>query len=158
MQVVSCKTDADWLAAVQTGLRMDGCAVVTDILDADFLEATQDATYRVQTHLHDDIGLERLDRAEERGVLRLMFRYDPHFFRFLAIPEILAIVDAVLSPTAVLHLQNGFILPASAPDETPAVFQYRYHPDFPRVLNGYVLSINTLITISPFTPENGGTS
>ncbi|MXI81524.1 hypothetical protein GR254_19405, partial [Mycobacterium tuberculosis] len=33
--------------------------------------------------------------AGEVGVLRLMMKYDPHFFTFLEIPEVLSIVDRV---------------------------------------------------------------
>jgi ectoine hydroxylase-related dioxygenase (phytanoyl-CoA dioxygenase family) len=105
----------------------------------------------------NEVGHDRLQRAGELGVLRLMMRFDPFFFRFLEIPEVLAIVDATVSPTAILHLQNGFILPSFAPSGNPRVFQNSYHQDFPRLLNGYVASINVFFAIDEFTRENGAT-
>jgi ectoine hydroxylase-related dioxygenase (phytanoyl-CoA dioxygenase family) len=70
---------------------------------------------------------------------------------------VLAVVDALLSDTAILHLQNGLVLPSFAPGEAPDVFQRRFHRDFPRVLDGYLMSVNTFFAIDEFTAENGGT-
>src|SRR5262249_47959638 len=91
----------------------------------------------------------------EVAVVRWMLSYEPFFVRYLELPEVLAVVDAAVSPTAILHLQNGLVLPAS--DESPDVFQTRFHRDFPRVLNGYPMSVNTFFAIDPFTAETGGT-
>jgi ectoine hydroxylase-related dioxygenase (phytanoyl-CoA dioxygenase family) len=66
-------------------------------------------------------------------------------------------VDNTVSETAILHLQNGLLLPSYAAGSTPGVFQNRFHQDFPRVLNGYLFSINMLFAIDEFTEENGGT-
>jgi ectoine hydroxylase-related dioxygenase (phytanoyl-CoA dioxygenase family) len=85
-----------------------------------------------------------------------MLKYHPHFFDLLAVPEILAVVDAAVSPTAILHLQNGLILPPLAGD-APDVFQLRFHRDFPRILGGTIMSVNTFLAIDEFTSNNGGT-
>jgi ectoine hydroxylase-related dioxygenase (phytanoyl-CoA dioxygenase family) len=98
-----------------------------------------------------------LQRAGELGVLRLVCKYDQVFLDLLALPEILAVVDAAVSPTAILHLQNGFILPSFKAGEGPKVFQNRYHMDFPRILNGYVASINVMLAIDEFRADNGAT-
>lgn len=145
------------LADVLESLRHVGFAVIEDVLDSTFLGATRAAMYRAQRRIVEEVGPDRLERAGEVGVLRLMFRYDEHFFRFLEIDEMLAVVDATVSPTAVLHLQNGFVLPPSTPGEAPDVFQTRFHMDFPRVLNGYLASVNVLFAIDDFTPESGAT-
>jgi len=84
-------------------------------------------------------------------------KYDSHFIKFLEIPEVLVVVDKTVSETAVLHLQNGFILPSFSVSETPMVYQNTVHMDFRRVLNGYLASLNILFTIDEFTAENGGT-
>jgi ectoine hydroxylase-related dioxygenase (phytanoyl-CoA dioxygenase family) len=146
-----------WLPQVVEEVSRVGYAIVAAVFDPSFLDATREAMYRVQRSIAAEIGQDRLDRAGELGVLRLMLKYDPLFFRFLEQDELLAVVDAVLEPTAVLHLQNGFILPSFAPGHAPEVFQRRFHMDFPRVLNGYVMSVNILVAIDPFTAENGGT-
>jgi ectoine hydroxylase-related dioxygenase (phytanoyl-CoA dioxygenase family) len=134
-----------------------GYAVVEGVLSASFLESTRDAMYRTQEKILRDLGKERLERAGEMGVLRLMMKYDPHFFRFLEIPEVLEIVDSTVSTTAIMHLQNGFILPSSPKEQTPSVFQNRFHQDFPRVLNGYLASINVMFAIDEFSTETGAT-
>jgi len=38
-------------------------------------------------------------------------------------------------------------LPSFPAGETPKVFQTNYHQDFPRVLNGYVASVNVFFAI-----------
>lgn len=134
-----------------------GYAVVEGVLSRSFLESTRDAMYRTQEAIVRELGQERLERAGERGVLRLMMKYDPHFFQFLEIPEALEIVDNTVSNTAIMHLQNGFILPSSPKEETPTIFQNKFHQDFPRVLNGYVASINVMFAIDGFSTENGAT-
>lgn len=102
------------------------------------------------------VGAERLERAGELGVVRAPMLAADVFYRLLAAPAILEIVDAALSPTAIVHLQNGFVLPpGKAGDE--ARFQRRFHRDFNRVLNGYVCSINALIAVDDFSSENGAT-
>ena len=134
-----------------------GYAVVTDLLDEQSIKDTAEAMYRVQDAIIADIGKERLEAAGEIGVLRLMMKYDPSFIRFLEIPEILSVVDNTVSSTAVLHLQNGFILPSYSKQTTPELFQNRFHMDFRRLLNGYLASVNVLVSISDFTKNSGGT-
>jgi len=145
------------LAQVKDALHCVGYAVVEDVLDAALLALTRDRMYGVQERILTEIGEDRLSTAGELGVLRLMMRYDPHFFTFLEIPEVLNVVDGVLSDTAILHLQNGFILPSFPPVSTPTVFQNEFHQDFPRVLSGYVASVNIMFAIDPFTEDNGAT-
>ncbi len=157
MSTLLNEKDATWLVKVLEGLRCEGYAVVEGVLTEPFLKVTRAAIYRVQEEILRDVGKDRLVRAGELGVLRLMFKYDPHFFAFLEIPELLALVDKTVSETAILHLQNGFILPSFTQGETPSVFQNRFHQDFPRVLNGYTASINIMFAIDEFSEQNGAT-
>jgi ectoine hydroxylase-related dioxygenase (phytanoyl-CoA dioxygenase family) len=155
---LNCKTEPAWKAHAIEAVRNEGFCVVEDVLDDGFLAATRSAMYGVQAGIRRDVGEERMRRAGELGVLRLMLKYDAHFLRFLEIPEVLEIVDATVSDTAILHLQNGFILPSfEAGDGTPQVFQNTFHRDFPRHLNGYMASINVFFAIDPFRAENGAT-
>jgi ectoine hydroxylase-related dioxygenase (phytanoyl-CoA dioxygenase family) len=149
-------SEEDWLVEAREAVRHLGCAVVTDVLAPETIERVRAAMYRVQALIHDDIGLERLRRAGEIGVLRLMPRYDPFFLELLANPQMIAIVDAVVSDTSILHLQNGFILPPQDPAQETG-FQHTFHRDFPRHLNGYVASLNVMLTLDDFTSANGGT-
>jgi ectoine hydroxylase-related dioxygenase (phytanoyl-CoA dioxygenase family) len=155
---VHCKQDPDWLPKTVEALHQLGYALVEGVLDAGQVEETRDRMYEVRQAIRDDVGPERLERAGELGVLRLMAAHDEHFLTLLEIPELLEIVDATVSPTAILHLQNGFILPPQ-PDGNGrgGTFQQSFHRDFPRYLNGYLCSVNTLIALDEFTEENGGT-
>ncbi len=156
MILAKCETNSS-LDQVQDALYCVGYTVVEDVLDAALLAATRDRMYRVQERILSEIGEERLSAAGELGVFRLMMKYDPHFFTFLEIPEVLNVVDRVLSETAILHLQNGFVLPSFPPASTPDVFQNAFHQDFPRVLSGYTASVNVMFAIDPFTRDTGAT-
>jgi len=154
---LSATRDADWLDRALLRVEDAGFAVVEDMLDRAFIDACRGAMYRVQRAIAGDIGQDRLERAGELGVLRLMLKYDPLFYQFLEIPGMLAVVDRTVSDTAILHLQNGFILPSFPPESQPQVFQNTYHQDFPRVMNGYLASINAMFAIDAFTADNGAT-
>jgi ectoine hydroxylase-related dioxygenase (phytanoyl-CoA dioxygenase family) len=134
-----------------------GFAIVDSVLDAEFLARTRDAMYAVQEQIVAEIGCARLAAAGELGVLRLMMRYDPHFFRFLELPAVLETIDRTVSPTAIMHLQNGSVLPSFGEAAHPKAFQNSWHQDFPRVLNGYLASINMLFAVDPFERNNGAT-
>ena len=97
-----------------------------------------------RAHKHASIGSKQMD-AKDRAI------------RSGVRAELLTIVDQHVSPTAILHLQNGFILPSESGDASADIFQLKFHQDFPRVLNGYVMSINAFFAIDEFTAANGAT-
>ncbi len=146
-----------WLGECLESVRHVGYAIVEGVLNEQFLSRTREAMYRCQAAITRDIGDDRLARAGELGVLRLMMKYEPHFLEFLALPELLAVVDATVSATAILHLQNGFILPSRQTPGARGRFQSTYHRDFPRLLGGYLASINVLFAIDAFNERNGAT-
>lgn len=154
--MISCNEDA-WLDLTRDALEYVGYEIVSDVFSGDELAATREAMYRAHEQIVAAVGDERLARSGELGVLRLMGKYEPSLLTLLEKPELLAIVDATVSPTAILHLQNGFILPSVDPDDVPDTFQMSFHRDFPRQLGGYVASINCLLCVDEFTAENGGT-
>jgi ectoine hydroxylase-related dioxygenase (phytanoyl-CoA dioxygenase family) len=157
MLTVDCRETPEWAALVAEAVRHAGVAIVTGVVPDPMRDEARERMYAVRRAILRDVGEERLTRAGEMGVLRLMFRYDPFFFRFLELPAVLAAVDRTVSETAILHLQNGFILPSHPRGTTPKVFQNRFHMDFPRVFNGHPMSVNVLIAVDPFTAENGCT-
>ena len=150
--------DPRWLDTVVEALRFTGYAIVENVLPPALVERTRAALYETRERILEEVGPARLSRAGELGVLRLLFRFHPLFFSFLEVPELLAVVDRTVSNTAVLHLQNGFILPPlPAGEPPPDLFQLRFHQDFPRVLNGYLASVNVMFAIDAFTESNGAT-
>jgi ectoine hydroxylase-related dioxygenase (phytanoyl-CoA dioxygenase family) len=156
---VDARTDADWLATTVRNLDILGCCVVEGAIDDDLVEELHAASYGVRDAIQAEVGVERLERAGELGVLRIPARFDQRFLRLLEQPTLLSIVDATVGDTAILHLQNGLLLPPTpdAPDPDDRVFQQRFHPDFPRYMEGYLASVNTFVTLDEFTVENGGT-
>ena len=157
MMITNCKTNPNWLKQTLESVKYVGYMIVEGVLEPDFIEQTKAAIYRAKEHIIQEVGTDRLERAGELGVLRLMLKFDPLFFRLLEIPEVLAVVDNTVSNTAILHLQNGLVLPSHEITQQADVFQTRFHMDFARVLNGYLMSINTFFAIDGFTKENGGT-
>ncbi|MEH3023239.1 MAG: phytanoyl-CoA dioxygenase family protein [Pseudomonas oryzihabitans] len=137
-------------------LDTQGYAVVPAVVPPPLLARLGDGLYRVRERIDEEVGRFRLERAREVGVLRLMMSFDPVFTELLELPVLLRLVDELLGNTAILHLQNGLLLP---PSDAPAadVFQYRFHQDFPRYLNGYRASLNVMIAIDAFTEVNGAT-
>jgi ectoine hydroxylase-related dioxygenase (phytanoyl-CoA dioxygenase family) len=150
-------TDDSWLSDTLEALRDLGYAVVEGVIPPEMVRETAERLYSVRDRIVADVGAERLQRAGELGVLRLMMKHDRFFTKYLEVPEMLAVIDSTVSRTAILHLQNGFILPSFPPGETPRVFQNDFHMDFRRLLNGYLASVNIFIAISDFTPESGST-
>ena len=144
------------LTAVADAVRKEGYCVVENVLGAAQIQELRAALYRAQERIVAEVGAERLRRAGELGVLRLMMKFEPACLQLLEVPQMLAVVDQHLGATAVLHLQNGFILPSSAAHDG-GVFQSSFHRDFPRVLNGYLMSINTFFALDDFRAANGAT-
>src|SRR2546423_5487677 len=154
---VDCRRDPQWLAICRQAVREQGCCIVERVLARGELEKLREAMYRAQQRIVAEVGKARLERAGERGVLRLMMKFEPQLLGLLELPELLTIVDQHVSPTAILHLQNGFILPPESADAPADIFQRKFHQDFPRVLNGYVMSINAFFAIDEFTAATGAT-
>lgn len=151
-------TEHDWLERTLESLSIAGCAVVEDVVDVEMCTATRESMYRIRDQIRDEVGADRLERAGELGVLRLMLAYDvDRFAAFLELAEVLAVVDATVSDTAILHLQNGLILPPAPSGEATETFQTSFHRDFPRHLNGYLASVNCFFAVDAFTESNGGT-
>jgi ectoine hydroxylase-related dioxygenase (phytanoyl-CoA dioxygenase family) len=157
LELFHAQRDPAWLEKTLKNLARDGFAVVEGVLDKSLLQWTREAMYRVRDEIQKEVGTEKLERAGEMGVLRLMMRFEPGFTRFLELPELLSIVDSTVSSTSVMHLQNGFILPSHPQGHQPQVFQNQFHMDFPRVLNGYMASVNCFFAIDAFTRTNGAT-
>src|SRR5579883_2728837 len=108
-----------FLDDLQEEIALSGVASIPGVLSDAEVAEIRDATYIVKTRIERDIGEDRLRRAGEIGTLRLPMAYHPVFFRVLQHPLVLNIVDTLLSPTAILHLQNAFVLPSFAVGSGP---------------------------------------
>jgi ectoine hydroxylase-related dioxygenase (phytanoyl-CoA dioxygenase family) len=158
MITVDCRSDENWLEKTLEGVRMMGCAIVRNVVPPLLIQVLQGVIPKVQTAYHLAVDRARLERAGEIGVIRAPMLFSPEFYRLLELPEVLQVVDRAVSETGILHVQNVLALPPASDNQgRPSVFQYRFHQDFPRVLNGCMMSINTFFAISDFSRENGAT-
>ena len=109
MLTVSPNTDPDWLAKTREAIRH---RVRGGDRRADCGSHRADARRDVQDSggIRKDVGQERLT-----GRARSACQADAALRHVLSgaveLPEMLAVVDETVSETAILHLQNGFILP-----------------------------------------------
>jgi len=155
LRSVNCKSD-EGLPEVLAALDDDGCVVVHNVLSSHLIADIRAALWIAKDAVEREISIDRLRAAGEFGVVRTPMRYDPRMFELLAVEPVLQVVDATVSATAILHTQNGFVLPATDEANTSS-FQSSFHMDFPRVLNGYLASVNTLVAIDEFREDNGAT-
>lgn len=133
-----------------------GYCVVENALSAQQRSDTAAAMYRTRTAIHKELGVERLDAAGETGILRLMCKFEPYFLTLLENPLVLEVLDAALSPTSVMHLQQGIMLSPQG-DGMGKMFQNTWHPDFIRLMNGFRASLNFMFVITDYTRETGAT-
>lgn len=116
----------NWVDLLKEAIQFQGAALIKNVLSIELIDECRKKLYEVQQNIILEVGLERLRRAGELGVLRLMLKHSDFFFKLLEIPQVLAAVDATVSPSATLHLQNGFILPSFAEGNVPLYFKINF--------------------------------
>lgn len=146
--------DNYWLNDCNKLLDTVGFCIVEDIISPSDCQKGMKALDKIYPLIQQEISFERLKTAGEEGVLRAPMNFSPYFMQLLENTAIQTVVNSVLSDTSILHLQNGFVFPAQERDKPLESFQYTFHPDFPRYLNGYVASLNALITLTDIHPED----
>ena len=155
--VVDCRSEG-WLEQTLENLRILGYGVVEGALDEVLIQETREAMYAAQQAIRADVAEDRLERAGELGVLRLMLAYNDHFFRFLELragargrgcdrhghgdPALAERVDS-----AVVRCWRD--ARTSSSSATTATFR--------AILNGYLMSVNTFFAIDEFRQDNGAT-
>ena len=152
-----CK-DEDWLEEVLVGLRHVGFAVVDGVADSELVVESRAAMFRAQATIDEEIGADRTMQAGELPgmMLRLLFQTEPIFLEFLALPEVLAVIDATVGDAAILHQQNGVALGPAGSEAPTETFQNRFHQDF-RTIPGMVASVCMFFALDAFSPQNGST-
>ena len=138
----------DWLNEVQDSLRTVGFCVVDNVIDLQSCESGIKALRLSYAQVKDLVGQERLNAAGEEGVIRAPMAFEDFFYTLLKNKTIQSVSENIVDDTSILHLQNGFIFPKYDPSKKVSNFQYTFHSDYPRNHNGYVASVNILITFS----------
>ena len=133
-------------------ITLQGYTILENVLsDADL------ATTRAKIDGLLDIEIERFGREEllrirELGTLRFMMAEDKHFLTIMNQRPVMTIIEALLSPNCILHLQNGIVLFPAEQHQQAA-----WHQDYRRWMGGLDVSFNAFFMIDDFTTENGGT-
>jgi ectoine hydroxylase-related dioxygenase (phytanoyl-CoA dioxygenase family) len=139
-----------WLTQALALLRDTGMAIILDVVSPADCARARAGVARVESGQGADIPTARLREAAARGDrdLRLLPPYDPFFFKFLEFPEQLAVIDAYLSPSAILRFQQASIIAAGRDPSRPGP----WHMNFRRVLNGYRAALEVGFAIDGVDP------
>ena len=147
------------LKAISDEVRSEGVSVIHGLLDSDFITSLSSSLTSQWTSYKLLVDDDRRSSAGEKGIIRALPALDRVFLQFASAPEILKIVDSLVSPTAILHLGNGFVLLPSeyADDSNLKLFQSTWHRDFPRNVSSKLLSLNIFVPLTWTSPNHGAT-
>jgi ectoine hydroxylase-related dioxygenase (phytanoyl-CoA dioxygenase family) len=132
---IDAMADRTWLEAALGQLNADGFAVISGLLTPDRVETYRDAVFRVREKTIAAVGRQRFEQSVAEGYneLRLPFLFERVFFDLLADARVLALVDAVLGPSAILRFYNAIITPPES--DGTARNTGRLHQNFKLPLN-----------------------
>lgn len=147
------------LKAISDEVRSEGVSVIHGLLDSDFITSLSSSLTSQWTSYKLLVDDDRRSSAGEKGIIRALPALDRVFLQFASAPEILKIVDSLVSPTAILHLGNGFVLLPSeyADDSDLKLFQATWHRDFPRNVSSKLLSVNIFVPLTRTSLNHGAT-
>ncbi len=158
--IVSLPTSEDnWVNRALQILKTDGVLVIESIISQDDCTRLRISARRALQSIESEIGVERIKRAGESGVIRFPLQFDTAFEMLLDRPDVLSLVEGFLNQHAICHLMNAILLEPIQKSERneEKLFQSQYHRDFPRFLGGVSLSINSFFCLSDFSEQNGST-
>lgn len=158
--IVSISTsEANWVTRAMQTLKTDGVLVIESVVSRHDCARLRNSAARALQSIEGEIGVERLKRAGESGVIRFPLQFDSAFEILLDRTEVSSLVESFLNQHAICHLMNGILLGPVQKSERnkEKLFQSQYHRDFPRHLGGKPLSINSFFCLSDFSEQNGST-
>jgi ectoine hydroxylase-related dioxygenase (phytanoyl-CoA dioxygenase family) len=129
-------SDPAWLETATAELSVKGFAVIRRMLTPERVETYKASVFRVREKTIAAIGRKCFEQSIAAGYteLRLPFLFEPVLFDLLADPKVLALVDAVLGPTAILRFLNALITPPETAGAT-ARHTGSFHQNFKVPLN-----------------------
>jgi ectoine hydroxylase-related dioxygenase (phytanoyl-CoA dioxygenase family) len=132
---IDATADRAWLEDALGRLDANGYAVISGMLTPERVETYRDAVFRVREKTIAAIGREHFEQSVAAGnnELRLPFLFEPVFFDLLADPRVLALIDAVLGPAAIVRFYNTLITPPEPAGTTRNTG--RFHQNFKLPLN-----------------------
>lgn len=154
---ISVESDANWLELTLQSLEFQGFALLNDVLSPSLVAETRKIMPQVRKRIVDDIGADTLERSARAGYpdLPMILQYHDHFLEFLRLPQILSLVETVLSPAATIRLMNGFILEPRTDQNARELFdQNKFHMNYKQVFNGFRATLEFAFGIE--APKNSG--
>lgn len=159
IKTVSSSTK-NWTHEGLRALQLDGVFVLESAIPRDISETLARLAENALELVREEIGDSRLSAAGESGVVRVPLKFYTEFAFLLEVPDVVTIVERVISESAICHLMNAIVLEPRSGSEKPGLnglFQSRLHRDFPRFLGGKPLSLNSFYCLTDFSPRNGST-
>jgi len=144
----------DWLNKCNELIKSEGFCLVSNVVSEENNRLGIDVLKDVYLKVTNLIGMKRLKRANEEGVIRAPMNFDSYFFSLLDNEKIQKLSEKLITTTSILHLQNGFIFPKHNSNTKLSNFQYTFHADYPRYMNGYIASMNMLVTFTDIKEED----
>ena len=130
-----------------------GFFICSNVLSADVLGPISEKMDIIWEKQRIEYGDELLERTGDYGQIRGMMLYDAFFYELILHPIIQTYVSAILSDTAILHLQNGIV---TFPERRHN--QGKFHKDFAKSFrSSKPLSLNAFVVIDEFSEQTGGT-
>jgi ectoine hydroxylase-related dioxygenase (phytanoyl-CoA dioxygenase family) len=133
-------------------LRSDGFVLVKDAVDAATLAIARRKIDELQHLDVEEFGADALLAMGEYGTLRFPMVRDRFFLNLIDLPSTMSLIERVLGPACILHLQNGIVMFPARRHQQSA-----FHQDFRPWLNGADVSLNVFLFVDAFAPANGAT-
>jgi ectoine hydroxylase-related dioxygenase (phytanoyl-CoA dioxygenase family) len=132
-----------------------GFAVLENAFDAEFCHDTSQRLLQIQSKLHHDLRSRGLLGEAGLPSIPLLMHHDPHFYRFLEMPELLPIVEGWVGPDAILRNQYGLVYPPVTGDDGATAATAKFHRQFRHLENMPRACLDMAIFLVDIGCENG---
>jgi ectoine hydroxylase-related dioxygenase (phytanoyl-CoA dioxygenase family) len=130
-------------------LARDGYAIVPDsIAPAVVAQLRSDLERAIETEATYHQGTSYIDY----GMVLVCCTHARSFVDVLAEPNVMRVIDRVLSPGSIVYAYTSSSMPPSKTN-----YSARIHVDTPRYIPGYATNAGAMILLDDFTDENGAT-
>jgi ectoine hydroxylase-related dioxygenase (phytanoyl-CoA dioxygenase family) len=130
-------------------IQRDGCAVVRDVLDPDYVRRAKAALERA---IDAEVAWHHGKDYPDFGMVLVCPMYDLALTEILGNPRAMEPFEAVLGEGCTVYAYTSSSMPPSGTN-----YSHRIHVDCPRIIPGYVTNMGATIALDDFTEENGAT-
>lgn len=135
-------------------INLRGYCIINSLISPDEISKVKNSIYNIYELQKTNFGEERLEKINDKDMVRCLLKYDFSIFKALAFnPIILKLVNALIKQKFILGLQNAII------NRTIDHHQGSWHRDLPyqNFVCNEILSVNALWAMNDFSVQNGGT-